>query len=181
MSEARSTVSWLERRQSLLFAACKGIATLRKDQIPIARAIRTVAGKFRSRSLGSGHRLALSCKTMRRHWDTWNATPAKKRNESIFRSRYNTGHTKAELHPLLLPLIAEFGIQQGRTLGQVLRIVRPTTVNGKPLSKRTIHRRVPAREIQKIAFAHRRIARLSRQLGEQKTALVTRVLGTSLR
>jgi hypothetical protein len=179
MSRATPSSSWNAKRQSLLFAACNAIATLLQDDIPVAHAIRHVARKFRGRSLGKGRRLALSPKTMRRHWDRWNSTPARKRNESIFRYRYKAG--SAELNPLLLPLIAEFAIRQGRTLAEFLRVVRPTTADGKRLSHRTIHRRIPVREIQRLAFAHRRLIKQAFALEEKKAALANKVLGASRR
>jgi hypothetical protein len=178
MSQA-NPLAWDEKRQALLFAACNAIATLRQNRIPIGRAIRMVARKFRGRSLGSGHRLALSEKTMRRHWGRWNDIPAKKRRASIFRSRFKTG--QAPLDSLLLPLIAEFAIRQGRTVAEVLCVVRPTTATGKVLSNRTIHRRLPVREITKLAFAHRRLKKVACALEQKQAALADKVLGTPRR
>jgi len=173
MNAARS-ITWHERRQALLHAACNAIAALRQDQVPISRAIKLVARKFRNRSLGGGHRLRLSRKTMRRHWDRWNK--AENPDQTVFRTRYKPGHPRAELNPAFLGLIAENCIRNGYPLGRVLRIVPPTAANGKRLSPRTIYRRVPAREIRKLGVAHRRLMKHARELEQEKSALAEKLL-----
>lgn len=180
MSQARPSPSWHEKRQTLLFAACKAIAALRREQTQRSSAIRSIARKFRGRSLGSGHRLALSEKTMRRHWDRWNSTKPKKRSPAIFSLHYRRpGAT--ELSPLLLKLIAEFAIQQGRTAGEVLRFVKPANADGKHLTIRTALRRLPSRQIQRLAFAHCRLTRQARALEARKAALTNKILGSPRR
>jgi hypothetical protein len=178
MSAAKLSTSWGAKRESLLFAACNAIAAMRQDNIPVGDAIKLVAGKFRGRSLGGDRRLPLTRKTMRRHWDRWNSTSPKKRSPAMFRLQYGRpGATK--LSPLLVRLIAEFAIQQGRTAGEVLRFIRPENAHGNRIAIRTALRKLPAREIQKLAFAQRHLTKRTRQLAEQKEKLANAVLAGS--
>jgi hypothetical protein len=171
MSAANRRRPRSEVRQSLLHAACTAIAALRQDGVRIGRAITATARKFRTRSVGGGRRLPLSRKTMRRHWDMWNAA---NRDGAVFRSRYKPGRPKAELDPSLLSLIVAICVQERCTLGHVLRTL-PLTA-----SKWTIYRRLPAREIQKLVLSHRRLTKHARDLEQQKAALVERVLGATV-
>lgn len=174
----RPCATWLERRQHLLHAACTVIAALRKNGVRIGCALTLVVRKFRKRSLGGGQRLRLSGKTLRRHWDKWNAA---QRDESVFQSRYKPGRHKAALDPALLVSIVERCIQEGSLLAQVLRTFEATAPDGLPLSKQALYRRLPTRGIREIVFSQRRLTRLARDLEQRKAALLKTVSGETSR
>jgi hypothetical protein len=170
--------SWHARRQSLLHAACKAVAALRQDGVRIGHAIALVARKFRGRSLGGGRKLPLSPKSLRHHWDVWNAAD---RDEFVFRNRQKPGIPEAELDPAILALIVSICVQKGLTLLHVLSTFPLKEAFGRPISKASIYRRLPAREIQKLALFQRRLTKESSDLEQQKASLEKRVLGVTVR
>lgn len=167
-----------ERRQALLHAACTEIAALRQNGVRIGRAITFVARKFLGRYLGDGRSLALSSKSMRRHWCLWNSAG---RAASVFRSRYKPGHPKIEIAPGLLSLIEEFCVRRGHSLLCFVRVFKPRTADGRPIAEWTLYRRLKASKIRYLTFCYQTSIRNARDFQQHQNILVRRVIGETVR
>ena len=152
---------WQRRRAQLLHTACQHVAELLAGGQRIGRALKCTARKFRSRRLGGGRQLALSEKSMRRHWDVWTG----KRGEAAFLSRYVAGRA-VDLDPLLLLLIIDSSIRRSKTVSEILVGVNAGNRFGRA-SLGTIYRALPAESIKKFILAERQLIR-ARKRAEQK-------------
>jgi hypothetical protein len=150
--------SWQQRRAQLLRIACDLISEQVWDGIHISRAIRRTASKFRKRSLGNGHRLRLSEKTMQRFWYAWR----KRHDTSIFLLRYKPGIPRSVVDSSSLQQLIETCLRSGQSIAKSLQSKPLMSQDGRPLSIRSSYRhlryrQLPARTIAKFARLQRRI------------------------
>ena len=157
---AEESRKWQRRRAQLLHRVCQYVAERLSGGERIGRAIRLAARKFRNRSLGGGRQLALSEKSMRRHWYVWTG----KRGEAAFLSRYIAGRS-VDLDPLLLRLIIDSSIRQSKSVSEILVGVSSGNRGGRA-SLHTICRALPASEIRRFILAERRLI-VERKRAEQ--------------
>jgi hypothetical protein len=142
---------WQRRRSELLQAACTEIAALSKAGVAVTRAIKDIAKKFRSRSLGGGCKLALSETTMIRLWYRWRGS----QSESEFALHYVAGRT-VDIDPLLLRLIIESSIRSSKSVSKIL--VELGGDNRSVLATlRTIYRALPIGALSQFLRAERRL------------------------
>ena len=170
---AEQSKRWQSRRAHLLQEACMYVASQMATGVKLVRAISLAARKIRHRSLGCGRKLALSRKSLERHWYKWNAGS---RNETAFKLYYVPGRSQ-EVDPALLRVITEGCIRQSKSIAESFREVSLSSSGlvGSSASLCTICRVLPAKAIAHFLRSERRLI-AQRGAAEQKViALAKRI------
>lgn len=138
--------NWQRRRAEILQAACRFIAAQLQTGAKTMRAIRAAHRKFRYRSVAPGRRIRLSHKTLMHIWYRWRTD----RDDSVFLLHYKPGRRRAEIGNTELRTIIETAVTCGLSIRQTLRKL------GSHVSYHAICRRLPMREVTKLAMLQRR-------------------------
>ena len=152
--KAEESRNWQARRAQLLRDACIGVAHELGHGVRIGRAIKLVARKFRGRSLGRSRKLALSEKSLTRHWYSWIG----ERGDETFNCRY-ISRPRPAIDPFLLRLIVYSAIRESKQVSEILASVLTEARTTDHPSLRTIQDSLPAAAIRRYIQAERRLLR----------------------
>jgi transposase len=145
---------WETRRASLLQRACNCVAEQVQNGVRIGLAIRIAARKFRGRSLGDSRRLRLSAEHLYRLWyDSRHG-----RDPRAFQLRYRSGLKLKDINPVFLRLIVDHAVQRGLSIQAAVREMNLGNALGASIH--TLYRRLPMKEIGRLAALTRRALRL---------------------
>ena len=142
---------WQELRKAQLQSACNEVAKLRRQGIPLLRAIKSAAAEYRNTDLGDGRRLKLSEKTLCRLWYAFQQT----KDPSVFDLKYK-GPGRATIDPLLLRMVVEYSLDTGSGLGEAIEAIRPP---GAKLTVRQLYSAFPKRSVDSLSHSHKRLLR----------------------
>lgn len=157
--------AWKTRRAELLQAAYKEVAARCASGEKVLRTIKTVARKYRGRSLGGGRQLDLSAKSLERIWYAFRA-----KGKAAFALRYISGR-KRDLDPLMLNLIVQSAIRQSRSVSEILTQAAESGSRGERVSLATIYRSIPSKEILDFLHCEKRLLARKRVLETKLVAL----------
>jgi hypothetical protein len=163
--EMSSSAWWQQRRAQLLQAACNWISEQIQGGIRSGRAIKKAALKFRQRSLGNGHHLRLSEKTMQRSWYAWR----NHHDPSVFLLRYKSGIPRIVVDSSALRLVIETCLRSGQSIAEVLRARPLVSQDGRALSINACYRQLRYRQLSARTIA--KFARLQRHITREQANL----------
>lgn len=153
-AESSEQGSWIQRRAVILQLACNCVAEQVKSGVRIGRAIRIASRKFRGRSLGESRRLRLSAKHLYRLWyDSGHG-----QDPRAFQLCYRSGFKLQDIDPVFIRSIIDHAVQRGLSITAAVREMKAG--GALPVSMHTLRRRLPTKEIGRLAALTRRALRL---------------------